>query len=233
MGVTPIHAEMTSAGRGSRTQVSVVNNSRAPLPVEVVTQRLAIDHSGGRKMSKAGDQFLIFPPQALIPPGGTQVFRIQWVGQPDLKSSESYMINFDQIPVKMPKGKSAVQVVLGFGVMVNVAPPRGVADLKVSGTGTTRDQKTGKLRPTVTIVNNAPVHGLVPDGKLRVSAGSWSHTFTATEMREKIGIGLVQPGKRRRSSAGRPAGGREQGHGDTRLPSEAPLTRADPSEPVM
>lgn len=197
MSVTPIQVEMKSAG-GPRAQVTVTNDAKEPLPVEITIEKLSLSESGDRKTSKAGDDFLVFPPQAMIPPGGSQVFRLQWVGEPEIAKSETFLMSVNQVPVKLPKGKSAVQIVMSFGVIVNVAPPKGAPALKVVGTGVTSDKKSGKRHPTVTLENASNVHALLPEGSLQVAGGGWSHTFSSRELSEKVGIGLVQPGKKRK-----------------------------------
>lgn len=197
MSVTPVHVEMGSAGSTARTQITVTNSSDQPMPVETALERLSIDESGGRKTAKAGEEFLVFPPQAIIPPGGTQVFRVQWVGEPMLDQSQSYLLSVSQVPVKLPKGPGKLQVVMSFGVVINVAAAQGIPSLKVIGSGTTTDAK-GKRRATITVENPGKMHALLPDGRLNLASSGWSYTLTPAEMREKIGIGLVQPGKRRK-----------------------------------
>lgn len=196
MSVRPIQIEMLSVG-GTRPQFSVDNDSKEPLPVEIVIQKLTLDENGGRKLSKANDKFLVFPPQALIQPGSTQVFRLQWVGEPQIAQSESYMLSVNQIPVKLPAGKSAVQIVMSFGVVVNVAPPAGLPALKLVGTGTTTD-KSGKRFPTITVENTSKTHALLPQAIIKLSGGSWAYTMSASEISQKVGIGLVQPGAKRK-----------------------------------
>lgn len=198
MSVTPVQVEMASTGTTGRSQISVTNDSKEPMPIEIAIQKLALDENGDRKTSKAGEEFLIFPPQALIPPGATQNFRIQWVGEPQLAESQSFMMSVNQIPVKLPKGQSAVQVVMSFGVQINVAPPQGTPELKVVGTGTETDKKTGKRHPTLTVQNPTKIHALLPQSTIKLSGGSWSQTLDASFLREKVGIGLVQPGKKRK-----------------------------------
>ena len=197
MSVTPVHIEMQSAGRSARSQVKVTNTSNRPLPVEIGIEKFKLSVNGNRKNSKAGDDFLVFPPTALIKPGASQVFRIQWVGEPLLKRSESYMVNVNQLPVKLPKGRSAVQIVMSFGVNINVAPPKGRPTLQIAGTGVTRS-KDGKRYPTVTVSNGSNVHGLMTSGTLKLAGGSWSKTLPPTFLRQRVGIGLVQPGAKRR-----------------------------------
>lgn len=197
MTVTPMQVEMTSTGSRSNAQVTVVNNSDRPLPVEAVIQRATLDESGIPKGIPAGEEFLIMPPQALIAPGATQKFRVQWLGDPMIARSESYLLFMNQIPVKLPKGSSGVQLVMSMGVMINVAPAQGAPALQVIGTGITTD-KSGKRRPTITVQNPSNVHALLPRSTIQLSSGDWSSTLTPRQLSERVGIGLVQPGKRRR-----------------------------------
>ncbi len=196
MSVTPIQIEMATVG-GARPQFTVTNDAKEPLPVEIAIQSLTLGEDGSRKLAKAKDNFLVFPPQALIPPGASQVFRLQWVGDPSIPRSESYMLSVNQIPVKLPAGKSAVQIVMSFGVVVNVAPPQGSPTLALIGTGTTTD-KSGKRFPTITVENKSAVHALLPQSTINLKSGAWSRSMAASELSEKVGIGLVQPGAKRK-----------------------------------
>ena len=131
MSVTPIVIEMVSTGRHSKATIRVVNDGSKKLPVEIVVSRVELGPEGERKETPAGDEFLIFPPQALVAPGATQTFRIQWVGDPVIAKSQTYIFSVNQVPVKMPKGISGVQLVFNFATVVNVAPPEGVASLEL------------------------------------------------------------------------------------------------------
>jgi fimbrial chaperone protein len=197
MTVAPIQVEMIAAGARSHAQITVVNNSAQPLPVEVTLQRATLDEAGVPKRSPAGDEFLVMPQQALIAPGATQKFRVQWLGDPLIEQSQSFLLYVNQIPVKMPQGKSGVQMVASMGVMINVAPPQGAPALKVVGTGVVTD-KAGKRRPTITVQNPSRVHALLPQSTIHLNSGSWASTLSPRQLSERIGIGLVQPGKRRR-----------------------------------
>lgn len=196
MSVSPIHVEMTTTGSQGRSQITVTNDSRQAMPVEVGILQMALDEAGGRKLSKAGEDFFVFPPQATIAAGATQVFRVQWVGEPLLAESQSYLITISQVPVKLPPGKSAVQIVMSFGVLVNVAPPQGQPALRLVETGSIT-ATDGKRYPTITVENPTKVHALLPQSTILLSAAGWSHTFPPAELGDKVGIGLVQPGKRR------------------------------------
>lgn len=197
MTVAPLQVEMISTGSASRNQITVTNPTKTPLPVETLLERLELDEQGNRKTIKAGEDFLVFPPQAIIPPGGTQVFRLQWVGEPTLAQSQSYLFSVNQVPVKLPKGDNKIQVVMSFGVVINVGPAQISPNLRIVGSGITTD-KSGKRRAYITVENPTKAHALLPDGKISLTGSGWSQTLSSSEIREKIGIGLVQPGKRRK-----------------------------------
>ncbi|MGH1351627.1 MAG: fimbrial biogenesis chaperone [Methyloligellaceae bacterium] len=197
MGVNPVVMEMTSAGRGSKGSIRVVNDGKNKLPVEIVISRVELGPEGEQSLRPAGEEFLIFPPQALVPPGATQNFRVQWVGKPDIPESQSYIFSVNQVPVKMPKGQSGVQLVFNFGTVVNVGPPSGAPSIKLLKSEISKD-KRGKRRPAVTLRNSSNVHARLSDATVRLSGNGWSETMTPAILRQKLGVGLIQPGKVRK-----------------------------------
>lgn len=198
MSVSPTQIEMLSAGKAGQSRITVVNTSAQPLPVEAVITRAAIDENGSAKTTVAGDEFLVLPPQAIIAPGAAQVFRVQWLGEPLLAASESFYLHFHQIPLKLKTATlGLVQIVFSLGVMINVAPPQGQGALTVVGTGVSVD-KAGNRHPTVTVENASNVHALLPQSTIQISGGGWSETLTPGMLSQTVGIGIVQPGKRRK-----------------------------------
>lgn len=196
MTVSPMHVEMTAAGARATARVAVVNNSNQPLPVEGVIARLTLDENGKQTTAKAGEEFLIMPPQAVIAPGATQNFRIQWLGDPMMAKSESFLFFVNQVPVKLSKG-SAVQVVMSLGVMINVAPAAGSPQLKVVSTSIATN-KAGKRVPVVTVENPSNTHALLPQATMRLEGAGWNSTLPPAALGDGVGIGLVQPGRRRK-----------------------------------
>ena len=197
MSVSPIVVEMSSTGRHAKSTIRVVNDSTKKLPVEIEISRVELDANGGQKSTPAGDEFLIFPPQAIVAPGATQTFRVQWVGEPVIPESQTYIFSVNQVPVKMPKGQSGVQVVFNFGTVVNVAPPEGSASLQLIKAGIGRDAKN-KRRPALTLKNSGNTHARLSDATITLSASGWSKTLTPAALKQSLGVGLVQPGKQRR-----------------------------------
>lgn len=160
MRVSPMVSEITATGSSSSARIEVQNMGSAALPFETKITRIDYDEKGEVKETPADEDFLVFPPQGLIPVSGRQVVRVQWVGDPALKISRAYYVSVNQLPVALdaskpengagaqlqivyhmkalvvvaPKGaEPKVEVVSAKPVMVSVAPPTPKIDPSLSG----------------------------------------------------------------------------------------------------
>src|SRR3546814_13467998 len=93
----------------------------------------------------SSDLLIALPTQAIIPPGATQAFRIQYIGDPEVDHSRHYYAEVAQLPVEIPGGQSTIQILYNFQAMVNVASiTAGAPDLSVESAETVRpDQPAG------------------------------------------------------------------------------------------
>src|SRR3569832_2458638 len=92
MTVQPVVVDLKPGGKDQSATISVLNTFTTPLPVELTVETLTFDESGAHPGAPDKTDLLLFPPQALIPPGQTQSFRIQWVGDPELATSRHYYV---------------------------------------------------------------------------------------------------------------------------------------------
>ncbi|NJM35864.1 MAG: fimbria/pilus periplasmic chaperone [Rhodomicrobium sp.] len=196
MAVEPLLLDILTAGPKSQKSFKVVNNGAAPLPVEINVSRLEFGHNGEQKTEPSVNEFLIYPAQAMIPIGGTQVFRVQWIGDLQIDQSRSYRMMVSQLPVKLPKGQSGIQIVMSFGLTVNVAPPQAKGGIVVMGAAPVA--KDGKRFASVTVKNPGNKHTYLRQASIRLSGGSWSADLTPGDIAQKVGLGIIQPGKERR-----------------------------------
>lgn len=196
LNVQPLALDLVAIGSSSRATIQVFNDGAKPMPVEISVKQLDIAADGKTTETPAGNEFLVFPPQAVLQPGASQSFRVQWVGAPDIKKSQSYMFFVKQVPVKMKPGESGVQMVVDLGVIVNVAPVGAQSALKLVGAEAASDGK--KRVAAVTVENPSAMHSYFSDAKLTLESGSWRKVLDAGEIRQLIGYGIVQPGKTRR-----------------------------------
>lgn len=77
------------------SQLVVTNNSTEKLALEANIHRLEFLPDGTVKTSRIMDQnVLVFPPAVLLEPGKQQAFRVQWISQAPLETSQSYFVRF-------------------------------------------------------------------------------------------------------------------------------------------
>jgi len=196
MSVSPTYLEMASAGSRSRADIRVVNSSQKPLPIETVISRVTRDAKGNDIVRRDDADFLVLPMQAMIPPGASQVLKVQWLGEPLIEESRAYRISVNQLPVAQPGASTTVQVVLNFSVIVNVAPPEGAPDLQLVDTGIARS-RDGKRIPALTVTNRSKVHARLPEARIHLSGGGWSQVLSPGVLQALVGIGTVMPGQTR------------------------------------
>jgi len=90
MRVSPMIVEMTTTGATAVARVEVQNLNAGRLPFETRITKLTFDASGNVTETPADQDFLVFPPQGMLPQGARQVVRLQWVGGADLPTSQAY-----------------------------------------------------------------------------------------------------------------------------------------------
>jgi fimbrial chaperone protein len=197
MSVEPMLLDLASVGKTAQQSFRVANNGAAAIPVEIAVSRIELGPNGEQSGQPAGKEFLIYPPQAIIPAGASQVFRVQWIGEPDLAKSRSYRFDVAQVPVKLSKEQSGIQIVMNFGVTVNVAPPGAKSDIQVIGAAPVVG-KDGKRLASLTVKNPGSKHAYLRQSVIDLSGGGWSAQMTSSTFTQQVGLGVIQPGKERR-----------------------------------
>lgn len=202
MTVQPVVLDLATSGRGMTQVVTVENTFANPLPVELRVEELTFDETGLKSTGKDPGDLLVFPPQALIAPGQTQAFRVQWVGDPDLAQSRHYYITVAQLPVELPEGQSAIQILYNFQVLASIAPAGAKPALTLTKAEAVKGED-GRTVPVITVTNDSPAHGYLSEGRLRLvekdAAGKvvFQRTLPGPEIQQTIGFGLIAPGQTR------------------------------------
>ena len=203
MSVQPIVVSLTTAGRGMSQVIVVKNTFSKPLPVEIRVEELSLTSEGARGTGKDPGDLVVFPPQAIIQPGQTQSFRVQYVGDPGLARSKHYYVSVAQLPVQAAEGESQIQVLYNFQVLVSVAPAGATPAIAVEKAEVARTDD-GRPVAAVTFTNSSAAHGYVAEGQLRLtqrdSSGKevFRKVYSGPELQQLVGVGLVGSGQARR-----------------------------------
>ena len=196
MTVQPVVLDLQTAGREMSQVITVENTFATPLPVELQIQQLELTEDGVKLTGVDPGDLLVYPPQALIAPGQTQSFRVQYVGDPDLAESKHYYITVAQLPVKLPEGQSAIQILYNFQVLVSIGPQGEKPAIAVVDSAIAPDA-TGHNAPLVTVRNDSSHYGYLSQGKLRVVARDGAgkevarETLNGPEIQQRMGFGLI------------------------------------------
>lgn len=197
LSVTPITLEMSSAGKWARAVITLSNPSAEPTAVEPAFERVTLDENGkATREAVTGDNFLLLPLQALLPPGASQTFRLQWVGPPDIPQSESYFVTFNQLPVQGLAKKTGLAVLAGFSVAVNVSPLLARPAITLVSTGV--DRSEAKTRPAITVQNPTAAHALLRHAAITIDADGATYQLDGETFAQTYGNGLLQPWSKRR-----------------------------------
>lgn len=137
MRVSPMVVEITTRGAGSAARIEVQNVGSTVLPFETRITLIDFNEAGELIETPADEDFLVFPPQGIVPVGGRQVVRVQWIGDPDLALSRAYYVGIHQIPIDLSGegGEGAVggqlQIVYNMKALLTVAPPGAEPQVRV------------------------------------------------------------------------------------------------------
>jgi fimbrial chaperone protein len=204
MTVQPVVVDLKMAGRQMSAPVRVENNGPNPLPVEIRIVETDFAADSVRASDRLSDDVIAFPPQALIPPGETQVFRLQYTGDPGADRSKHYYAEVAQLPVELPEGQSAIQILYNFQVMVNVASAvAGNPVLTIESAEIVQNEE-GKYMAAFTVRNSSRNYGYLSSGSLAIrhtdAAGNETvrRTLASNDIQQMIGFGLVGPETTRR-----------------------------------
>lgn len=213
MRVSPMVVEMLSSGTGAVARIEVQNLNSGSLPFETHITRVEYNPDGTISETRADEDFLVFPPQGVLPPGGRQVIRVQWVGAPDIPASRAYYLSVNQLPVTLEPTDPAqaggqVQIVYHMKALIVVAPPGATPNVSATAAHAIDYQPApetqgGPLPPKVpgvaiTLRNTGRRHALMSGLRWVVEGTGLNgqplrQIFTQSDLNRLVGTGYVPP----------------------------------------
>ncbi|MGF1864976.1 hypothetical protein L4D15_06795 [Enterovibrio norvegicus] len=132
--ISPTVLEMSASTR-STAQIRLENHNTHSIPIEASLRQLVFDANGGYDTQDADDVgLMIFPPAAVLPAGGIQVFRLQWLGGNTLPASQSFFVRFTQPPLEndLADAPSGVAIEIHYNALVHLSSPSQRAQVFLS-----------------------------------------------------------------------------------------------------
>lgn len=199
MLVQPVFLDMRFTGLQSSGGIRVVNDRNRPVSVEVTVSSLEIPEKGAAVFTPIeGEDFLIFPAVANIPPNGTQIFRIRWVGDPAMAEGKMFAFTTSELPIEIDEtAGAAVQLLYAIQTVVAIGPAGSRA--QIAPVAIRRSELADGVKGvTITFENTGNLHGQVNSSTITVSTpGGWSHRMEPADVSNAVGLGLVPANARR------------------------------------
>jgi P pilus assembly chaperone PapD len=188
--VQPLRVTLDIGKGQTASGISVNNTGDADLPFEVRVERRIIDENGQQTFEPVEDDFIVFPPQGLIPAGGTQAVRFQYLGEIELSQSQGYVLRVSEVPVRDPNF-SGIQFAYSFGAAIYVKPS-DVSD-RIEVRSFEREGNTIRA----VLENTGNDFSLLTAKPMRITVGGQTLSFTRQELATIIPNPLIAPGARR------------------------------------
>ncbi|MEQ9506071.1 MAG: hypothetical protein RLO80_07345 [Hyphomonas sp.] len=194
--LTPMRYVLEPSGPEAEITLRLENTFSIDLPVEIEVYKRTINEEGVEERTSGESDFLVFPPQSLIPVGAEQAFRVRYVGPPGIEDMVSYVIVVRQLPIRNRDAESSgVDVMLALGTAAYVAPNGTKADLSV----TIEPDNEDPARAILWVANEGSAYGYVDRFDVSLSADDGTNVIIpASEIGPTLETPLVMPHSKRK-----------------------------------
>lgn len=193
--LTPMRYVLEPSGPGAEITLRLENTFAVDLPVEVEIYKRTVSEDGKEQRISGEADFLVFPPQSLVPVGAEQAFRVRYIGPPNIADMQSYVVVVRQLSIRDPQAGSGVEVMLALGTAAYVSPPGATAELSLSLAEGADDN--GKA--IIWVQNDGNAYGYIDRFSIVLtSADGTSATVPSALFAADLESPLVMPGSRRR-----------------------------------
>ncbi len=163
--MNPLSVVVKPTGGGTKQSFKVTNESNAPIAVQFsVTTRQQVNNKEIRK--PADKDFMIYPPQTIIPPKSTQKVRIEYLGTGNVPKEQAYRLIAEQVYVSLDKKKNTgINMLMTLVGALYVQPNGARSNVQVRGV-----QRQGN-KLAVTLSNSGTKHQLMRFATLTLKNG--------------------------------------------------------------
>jgi len=164
--MNPLSVVLKPSGGGSKQSFRVTNESNKPIAVQFsVTTRQQVNNKEIRR--PADKNFMIYPPQTIIPARSTQKVRVEWLGAGKIPREQAYRLIAEQVYVSLDdKEQTGVKMLMTLVGALYVQPNGTKSNVQVKAV-----QRQGN-KLAVTLANSGNRHQLMKYATLTLRNGS-------------------------------------------------------------
>ena len=174
--MNPLSLTLKPSGGGAKQSVTVSNESNEPIAVQFnVMTRQQLNNKEIRK--PADNDFMIYPPQMIIPARSTQKVRVEWLGAGQLPREKAYRLIAEQVYVSLDnKNQTGVKMLMTLVGALYVQPNGMKSNLGVSSV------KRHGNQLAVTVANSGNRHRLMKYATLILRNGGQTLTLKGKQL---------------------------------------------------
>ncbi len=188
--VSPLVMTLEPVGDKSKQDILITNTHDYPLTLEIAATERIVAENGSETETEATEDWIIFPPLAIVQPGKQQRIRVQYAGGA-IDKSRAYRIAISQVAVDDGTGNLKVGFNYKFKAAAYVSPKDATFNI------VTKSIKPSTGGYMVELENSGNRHAVLTTGSWvgTDSAGkSASIDMSVTGLKEKP---LIAPGGKR------------------------------------
>lgn len=204
--LSPAIVEFFPSGGGATQSFIVTSTGDEPVAVQLDVVTRAMSPDGSELNEKSSDDFIIYPPQMIVPPGTKQAVRVTWIGDPNPSKELAYRLVAEQLPINLSQVTSVdkqtgatvnVTVTLRYLSSVYITPPN--ASPKVVVESATHEKSDNGEDSLVVVLDNQGTARRILDGvSLNVSsANGQTVTLKQEQLKGLLGENILAETKRR------------------------------------
>ncbi len=153
--MNPLSVVLKPSGGGAKQSFRVSNESNEPIAVQFsITTRQQVNN---REIRRPADKdFMVYPPQTIIPAKSTQKVQVEWLGAGNIPREQAYRLIAEQVYVSLnDKNKTGVKMLMTLVGALYVQPNGTRSKVDV------RSVKRHGNKLAVTLTNSGNKHQLM------------------------------------------------------------------------
>ncbi|MDA1132782.1 MAG: molecular chaperone [Proteobacteria bacterium] len=194
----PIVMEFAPSGRAATQTFGIWNDAAEPVAVQIDMVERLVGIDGSETLPPAGDRFLVYPNQALVPPNEMQLIQVRWLGEADLARELAFRIIAEQLPVALegaPPPGGRIDILVRYEGAVYVTPAGATSSLAVEEAA--REVTDAGVRLAVTIANRGTRHGVLNGAVLSLRTDAAGIELKGAELSGLEGENVLAGNRRR------------------------------------
>jgi len=180
----PMSQEFAPTGNNATQTFAINNEATEPVAVQVYIVQRVVALDGTETLVPADADFLVFPPQAAVAAGKTQLVQVRWLGNRAPATELAYRIIAEQLPVTLEDRAALgarLEILMRYEGALYITPPGSAPNVVVDSVA--RVQTPEGPRLAVTLHNKGTAHGLLDQVALTVQGRGTNGQAVSMELK--------------------------------------------------